>query len=168
MSDKGKLKIHVEFGELREDFEGSPDEVVRAFLTSLSKVYPTLKLAEKLVFQPDLSQLADDLTGLVEFAPEGLLVLAGEAPAEETIIVSLVGSYVGYRLGKIESDTDSANGLAKTTGKALKTISNQLAWMIDDGLVERVDRGRYRITSLGIKRFEQIAERSRTRGAMNE
>ena len=78
---------------------------------------------------------------------------------EEAIIISLVGSYVGYRLGKADRDNDSANGLAKTTGKALKTISNQLAWMIDDGLVERVDRGRYRITSLGITHFEQIAEK---------
>ena len=164
MSDKGKLKVHVEFGELRADFEGDPDEVVRAFLTSLSNIYPSLEMAKKLIFQPDLYQLAKSLIGLVNFAPEGLLVLVGEAPAEETIIVSLVGSYVGYKLGKVDSDTDSANGLAKTTGKALKTISNQLAWMIDEGLVERVGRGRYQITSLGIKRFERIAERLQTKG----
>lgn len=166
MSDKGKLKLHVEFGDVREDFEGDPDEVVRAFLTSVSNVYPSLELAKKLVFQPDLSRLAESLVGLVKFAPEGLMVLAGEAPAEETIIISLVGSYVGYRFSKIESDTDSANGLAKTTGKALKTISNQLAWMIDEGLVERVGRGSYRITSLGIKRFEQIAANLRAEGGI--
>lgn len=140
MSDRNKLKIHIEFGELKEDFEGDPDEVVRAFFTSLSHVYPSLELAKKLVFQPDLSQLADSLAGLVKFSPEGLLVLAREASAEETIIISLVGSYIGYRLGKIDNDTDSVNGLAKTTRKALKTISNQLAWMIDDGLVERIGR----------------------------
>jgi len=161
VSDRGKLKIRVEFGELREDFEGSPDEVVRAFLTSLSRIYPGLELAGKLVFQPDLVRLAESLVGLVEFAPEGLLVLAGEAPAEEAIIISLVGSYVGHRLGKFGDETNSADGLAKTTGKARKTVSNQLAWMVDDGLVERVEQGRYRITSLGIKRFEQIVERSR-------
>jgi len=161
VSDRGKLKIHVEFGELREDFEGNPDEVVRAFLTSLSKVYPSLELAKKLTFQPDLAKLAESLVGLVEFAPEGLLVQAGEAPADEAIIISLVGGYVGYRLGKTGDDTSTADGLAKTTGKALKTVSNQLAWIVDDGLVERVERGKYRITSLGIKRFEQIAERLR-------
>lgn len=169
MSDKDKLKIHIEFGDFREDIEGSPDEAVRSLLTSLSRVYPSLDLAKKLVFQPDLSQLAEKLVGLVKFAPEGLMVLAGEAPAEETILLSLVGSYVGYRLGKIVSDTDSANGLAKTTGKALKTISNQLAWMIDDSLVERVGRGSYRITSRGIQRFEQIAMKPRPEeGAVSE
>lgn len=164
MSDSGKLRIHVEFDGLREDYEGSPDEVIRAFLTSLSKVYPTLELARKLVFQPDLSKLAESLVGLVEFAPEGLLVLASETPADEAILISLVGSYVGYRLGKIKDDTGSADELAKTTGKALKTISNQLAWMVDDGLVERIGRGKYRITSLGIKRFDQIAEKLQPKG----
>ncbi len=155
----GKLKIHVEFEGLKEDYEGSPDEVVRALLISLGKVYPSLDLARKLVFQPDLSALAESLVGVVEFAPEGLLVLAGEAPADEVILVSLTGSYVGFRLGKLGDDTSSADELAKTTGKALKTISNQLAWIIDDGLVERVGRGKYRITSLGIKRFEQVVEK---------
>ena len=159
MSNSGKLKVHVEFGELIEDFEGNPDEVVRAFLISLSRIYPALELANKLVFQPDLSSLSNSLEGLIKFTPEGLLLLAGEIPAEEAIMIALVGDYVGYKLGKLDFDTDSANGLGKTTGKALKTISNQLAWMVDDGLVERVDRGRYRITSLGITRFEQIAER---------
>lgn len=163
MSDKGRLKVHVEFGELKEDFEGNPNEVVRAFLISITSVYPSLELAKKLVFQPNLSRLGDSLVGLVKFAPEGLLFLAGEVPSEEAIMISLVGSYVGYRLGKVDNDTDSANGLAKITGKALKTISNQLACVIDDGLVERVERGRYRITSLGIIRFEQIAEKLRIR-----
>ncbi|MFH0748499.1 MAG: hypothetical protein V1915_01050 [Candidatus Bathyarchaeota archaeon] len=159
MSNHDRLKVHVELGELKQDFEGTPDEIVKAFLTSLANIYPSLELAKKLVFQPDLSRLAENLVGLVKFAPEGLLVLTQETPSEEAIMISLVGSYVGYRLGKIDSDTDSANGLAKTTGKALKTISNQLAWMIDDNLVERVDRGRYKITSLGITKFEQIIEK---------
>lgn len=161
MSDNAKLKLHVEFNGLKEDYEGSPDEVVKALLASLSKVHPSLELARKLVFQPDLAMLVGNLVGLVEFAPEGLLALTSEAPADEAILVSLVGSYVGFRLGKIGDETSSADELAKTTGKALKTISNQLAWMVDDGLVERVGRGKYRVTSLGIKRFSQIAEKLR-------
>ena len=163
MSDRKKLRIHVEFEGLKEDYEGTPDEVIRALLVSLSQVYPSLELVKKLVFQPDLAVLADSLAGVVEFAPDGLLVLAGEVPADEAMLVSLVGSYVGFRLGKLDDDTSSADELAKTTGKALKTISNQLAWMIDDGLVERVGRGKYRATSLGVKKFNQIVEKLRTK-----
>ena len=156
MTEQGKLKIHIEFEGLKEDYEGTPDDVVRALMVTLSKIYPSLELAKKLTFQPDLVQLAEGLVGLVEFAPEGLLVQASEISADDAIIISLVGSYVGYRMSKIGEDTNTADGLAKTCGKALKTISNQLAWIVDDGLVERVERGKYRITSLGIKRFEKI------------
>ena len=166
MYDEGKslMKVHVEYGDLKEDFEGDPDDVVRAFLTSLSKVYPSLEVVKKLVFQPNLSKLTDDLAGLVKFAPEGLLVMTSDVPSEEAMIISLAGSYLGHRLGQLDSDATSANNLAKTTGKALKTISNQLAWMIDDGIIERVGRGQYRITSLGLIRCEQIVEKMRTRG----
>jgi hypothetical protein len=159
MSSKDRLKLHVEWGEFTEDLEGNPDDVVRALMLSLSQLYPSLKLTRQLIFQPDLTRLADSLIGLVEFAPEGILVLAGESPAEEAIVIALVGSYVGYQLGQIDDDRCSAMNLAKYTGKALKTISNQLAWMVDEGLVERVERGKYRIASLGIKRFERIASR---------
>jgi len=162
MNRDNKLKVSVEFGELTGNFEGTPDEVVRALLTSITNIYPSLELAKKLVFQPDLSKLANSLVGLVKFAPEGLLFLINDVPAEDAIIVSLVGSYLGYRLGKIDSDTYSAKDLAKITGKALKTISNQLACVIDDGLVERVERGQYRITSLGITMFEKIVQKIRS------
>ncbi len=164
MVEPNKLKIRAEFSGLTEDFEGSPDEVIRALILSLNKVYPNLELAQKLSFQPDLLKLAENLVGLVEYAPEGLIFQAGEASADEAIIISLVGSYMGFKLGKISEDTNTADGLAKTCGKALKTVSNQLAWIIDDGLVERVERGKYRITSLGIKRFEQIVKKLRQEG----
>ncbi|MEM3041462.1 MAG: hypothetical protein QXG97_05510, partial [Nitrososphaerota archaeon] len=62
-------------------------------------------------------------------------------------------------------DSLTALGLAKVTGKALKTVSNQVAWMVDDGLVERVGRGEYRITSLGIKRAQEIIAESRERAS---
>jgi len=57
----------------------------------------------------------------------------------------------------VAGDSLSAAGLAKATGKALKTVANQVAWMVDEGLIERVGRGEYRITSRGIKRAEEIA-----------
>jgi predicted transcriptional regulator len=110
-----------------------------------------------------LVRLAESLIGFVEFAPEGVLVLTRDVLSEEAIIISLVGSYVGYRLGRIEDEADSASGLAKSTGKALKTISNQLSWMVDDGLVERIERGKYRISSFGIKRFLRMTEKLRLR-----
>ena len=121
------------------------------------KVYPALEMARKLTFAPDLTRLSEALVGIVELTPEGVLLNRRELSAEQAILICLLGGYVGYRLGRWESDSMSASVLSKVSGKALKTISNQIALMVDEGLVERVGRSEYRITSLGIKRAEAIA-----------
>ena len=157
------LKVHVEFGDSKADFEGNPDDVTKAFLAFLSGTYPAFELAKRLTFTPDIAKLAENLVGIIEFSPEGLLVTFQDLPAEEAILLSLIGAYLGYKFGKIGSDALSAVGLSKTTGKALKTVSNQLAWMVDDGLVERIGRGEYRITSAGIKRSEKIIQEIKAR-----
>jgi hypothetical protein len=154
LTEKNSLKIHIEYGEIQEDIEGPLDEVVRALFITLSRVYPSLEVAQQLIYQPDLMRLAESLVGLIQYTPEGMLMLVKRISSEDAIIISLVGTYVGYKLGKTEDRTNSARDLAKITRKALKTISNQLARMVDDGIVERVGRGEYQITSLGIKRFE--------------
>jgi hypothetical protein len=158
MSSQPNLKIHVEFGAEKADFEGSPDAVTKEFLTFLNKVYPTFELAQKLTFNPDLAKLAEELVGVIKLTPDGAVLESTVSPADEAITLSLVGVYVGNRLGKAANDSLSANGLSKMTGKALKTISNQLAWMVDDGLIERVGRGEYKITSVGIMRSEKILQ----------
>jgi len=151
-----RLKLHLEVGDVKIDLEGEPDEVIRGLFIQLAKVFPALELARKLSFSPDLVELSESLIEVAEFAPEGLLLNAKELPADEAIVVTLLGMYVGYRLGKVQSESLQALGLAKATGKALKTVSNQLAWMVDEGLVERVGRGEYRITSLGIKHAQSV------------
>ena len=151
-----KLRMHLEVGDVKVDLEGEADDVVRGLLTQLAKVFPSLELARKLSFNPDLAELSDSLAEVVEFAPEGLLLDAKELPADEATVVTLLGMYVGYRLGKVQSESLPALGLAKATGKALKTVANQIAWMVDEGLVERVGRGEYCITSLGIKHAQSI------------
>ena len=162
VDNQPSLKVHVEFGDAKADFEGNPDDVAKAFLTFLNKIHPTFELAQRLTFNPDLAKLSEGLVGILKFTPEGAILVFTELPADEAIILSLVGVYVGSRLGRVTNDAMSANGLSKMTGKALKTISNQLAWMVDYGLVERVGRGEYRITSIGIMRSEKILQELKT------
>jgi len=157
VNESPKLKLHLEIGDTKVDLEGDPDTVIRGLLTQLAQVYPALELARKLTFFPDLAKLSEILTGIIEFAPEGILLNRRELSAEQVILICLLGGYIGHKLGRVESDSMSTSVLSKVSGKALKTISNQIALMVDEGLVERVGRSEYRITSLGIKRAEAIA-----------
>jgi hypothetical protein len=156
MSGTQKLKIHFEFGEIKADLEGDPDTVARELFTQLSKVYPALEMAKRLTFAPDLAELSEALVGIIEFVPEGIILENRELSAEQAILICLLAGYVGHKLGRVENDSTSASILSKDSGKALKTISNQIALMTDEGLVEKTGKGEYHITSLGIKRAEAI------------
>ncbi len=160
MVGESRLKVHLEGEGFREVFEGTADEVMKAMIAFLTRVYPTFDIAQRLTFAPDITQLSEKLTGIAQVAPEGLILLAGrELPAEEAVCITLLGAYVVNRLGKLGRESMSSSELSKTTGKALKTIVNQLALLVDDGMVERVGRGEYRITSMGIRHAEEILQR---------
>jgi hypothetical protein len=157
MSEPQKLKAHLEIGEMKVDLEGDPDTVTKELLTQLTQIYPALEIAKKLIFAPDIIKLSEVITGILEFAPEGIILNKRELSAEQAILVCLLGCYIGSRFGREKSDSMSALRLSKVSGKALKTISNQIALMVDEGLVEKIGKGEHRITSLGIKRAEAIA-----------
>jgi hypothetical protein len=156
------LKVTVELNAMTTTFTGDPDEVATAFLQFLATVYPAFTLARRLTFEPDVAHLAERLLGVIEYTPEGLLLTTEDYPAEDAILLVLTGTYVGRRLGRLPEASLTANDLSQATGKALKTMFNQLAWMVDDGLVHRVERGRYEIASRGLKRFEAIIDDART------
>jgi hypothetical protein len=152
-----RLKLHVETGETRIDIEGDPDTVSREFLRQLAEVYPALELAKRLTYAPDIAKLSESLVGILEFASEGILLNRRDLSAEQAILVCLLGGFVGYRIGRRDADYMSASTLSKASGKAVKTISNQLALMVDEGLVEKLGKGDHRITSHGIKKAEAVA-----------
>ncbi len=165
MGVEAKVKVHVEFQGAIIDFEGSAEEVFKAFTHFITQTYPSLSVVQKLVFTPDFLGIAESLKGCVELAPEGPLLIAGrELPAGEAMCLSLLGAYVGYKFDKLGKDTLSIDEITRTTGKAYKTVMNQLPWMIDEGLIERVGKGEYRITSKGIKRGQEIAGGLKTQG----
>ena len=157
MDEKQKLKLHFEIDDLKVDLEGDSETVSREFLTQLADVYPSFSLARRLSFNPDLVKLSEGLVGLVEFVPEGIILNRRDLSAEQAILICLLGAYIAYKLDRREADSMSASTLSKITGKALKTISNQITLMVDETLVEKVGKGEYRITTLGIKRADGIA-----------
>lgn len=150
------LRIHVEFGEEKLDLEGNADEVFKAFIDFLNKIYPHLEIARQLIFMPDIRKLAEGLAGVIEISAEGPILISGrELPTEETILIALLGLYIGDSLRKLQKSCLSPKELSKTTGKAYKTIMNQLPKMVDKGLVEKAKK-EYKISDFGIIRAQNI------------
>ncbi|MCJ7759651.1 hypothetical protein MUP59_00710 [Candidatus Bathyarchaeota archaeon] len=157
MGENSKLKLHFELDNLKVDLEGDPETVSREFLTQLADIYPSFNIARKLSFNPDLMKISEGLVGLVEFVPEGIILNRRDLSAEQAILICLLGVHISYEMGRWAADSMSAAALSKITGKALKTISNQVALMVEETLVEKIGKGEYRITTLGIKRADAIA-----------
>lgn len=144
---------------MKADFEGDAEQVFESILRFLSQVYPNIELIQKIVFTPDLVKMMNDIAGLVEITQDGPIISSDlDLPAKSAICLTLLGAYIGNKIGRLRKETLSTSELSKLTGKAKKTVSNEIPKLVEDGLVEKASEGEYRITPLGIRKTEEVAE----------
>jgi hypothetical protein len=157
MSGQNKLRVHLEFGEVKADFEGDVNQVFESIVRFLTEVCPGLEVLRSIVYAPDLAKLATKLVGHVEITAEGpILVSRSELSAREAACIVLLGAHVGNKLGKLTKESLSSSDLARITGKARKTISNEVPGLVADGLVDRTEEGEFKLTILGIRKTEDM------------
>lgn len=146
---------HIEIrGKGYLDFEGTADEVIDSILRFLSEIYPAYKVVSDLTINLDLEELMQVLKGLVGISDEGMVILKTDLPADISIMLCLVGAYVSKRIGRMDRDTLTTTHIAKLVGKAAKTIRNEIPSLMKKGWVDRVNRGEYRATTIGIISFK--------------
>ncbi len=157
MGEKGSLRVHIEYGEAKADFEGDINQVFEATVRFLSQICPNLEVVQKIVYTPNLVELGSKLAGLIEITAEGPILVSGlDLPTRDAVCLALLGAYVGDKLGRISGDTLSSDELSRITGKARKTISNEIPRLASDGLIVKTPEGRYGITTLGIRKTEDV------------
>lgn len=146
------IELNVKIGSLEASFKGDVDVVLKSFFEWLSKVYPSYEAISKIIFEPNLDVLMRECSELLQITDGGIIIKKSDLAAEEAITLSLVGAYLGFRLGKLEKETMTPSELAKTTGKALKTIYNTLASMAKQGKISKLN-GEYGLTKDQIAKF---------------
>ncbi len=157
MNRQNQLKVHIEFGEAKVDFEGDVNQVFEAIVRFLINVYPSLEVLNKLLYSPNLTDLAEKIAGTVEITDEGpILVSEAELSTRDAACIAMLGSYIGNKIGKLSKETLSPAELAKITGKARKTISNEVPRLIADGFVEKTQEGEYKLTLFGVRKTENM------------
>lgn len=155
MSSEQKVRVHIEYGDLKADFEGSADEVFKEVIKLLSHGIPAIETVSRLTYNVDFFKLMNDLAGIVTIIPDGPTLPPDlELSAHEAIGLCLLGAHIGAKLGKLNKDFMSIEELAIFTRKAEKTIRNAIPTMVKLGFIERTEEGEYRITTLGTKEFE--------------
>ena len=163
MSEQRSLTVELQLGELRHTAKGSPDQVLQEVVSFVSRVIPAYDAASKLLYIPEYRAMVDSLSKVLRITPDGqVLLLREDLPAEKAITAVLLGAHVSNKFQKRPSDELYAEEIARSVGKALKTVRNTIAELQKQGLIERAARGTYRIATAGIMKMEQELQGSQS------
>ncbi len=155
-NEESNLEVVIKYKDTETRFTGNPDSVIQALLKYLSQVLPGYELISGLTLTVDIEDLLKKIKDIIAFTPEGIVVtvsrdkLGGE---RDIILVHLVKSYVGCKTGRMEKDSLTMGEILTLTGGKSGTVGARLSELTSLGWVERVGRGEYRITTLGVKAF---------------
>ena len=151
-----KLKVTIKYGALESTCEGSADEVLKFVFSFIKDVYPNYELVRGLTLTVDLERLLRELKGVISFLPKGrpvILKATNELTDSDLILTYLVAAYAGNQMGVAEDDNLSMADLLDKTGKPAGTVAGRLSELVSELHVERVGRGKYRVTAYGVKEF---------------
>lgn len=156
MNEQKSLTVELQLGELKHTARGSPDQVLQEVVSFLSRVIPAYDAASKLLYIPEYTAIIDSLSKVLRITPDGqVFLLQEDLPAEKAITAVLLGAHVSNKFQKRPSDELYAEEIARSVGKALKTVRNTMAELQKQGVIERAARGTYRIATAGIMKMEQ-------------
>ena len=105
----------------------------------------------------DLQKLVKDCENIVAFAEEGahLLVSRGRLTDIEILVLQLLASYIGFKLGVMESDAVSREELQAKLGKSSKIASTRLGELVKREIATKTNEGEYKITTFGIVQVQK-------------
>jgi hypothetical protein len=148
------IEIYVKYGGFEEDLRGPVDQVLRALLSSLSKIYPSLEVLSKVQLTVDLQEIIEEMEDIIAIAPSGPVILCEKKlTVKELVGLNLIGAFVGHKLNLFDKTALTLDELVALTGKTKGSVSRRITSMVNDRWVEKPDRGEYEITLLGIKHF---------------
>ncbi len=150
-----QVKVLIEVNGLRYEGSGPVQEIIPQILQFLSQAVPAYDLAKRLVYVPDAASLADKVSEFAKMTSTGQLLLTrNDIPAEKAISILLFMAHLAGKLGKRDADSLSIEEIATGVGKAPKTIRNVIVEIQKTGVIDRTERGRYRVTSKGLMELE--------------
>jgi hypothetical protein len=152
-----KVTVHIKYKDVEKTFSAITEETWLLLNKFFNEFLPSFEIANKLRLNVDLQQLAKDCEGLIAFSPEGpnLLVPKSKLTDNETLSLWLLASYLGHKLGMVESDTVSKEELQTKLGKSGKITSTRLGELVKSDVVTKTADDKFRITTFGVAQMQK-------------
>ena len=141
---------------MEQTYTGDADQVWMSINKFFIKTIPALHTLEKVLLTVDLENLIEECKNIIAIAPEGPVILVSRQKLtdSETLHLHLLATYIGNKLGSTK-DFLSKEELQAGLGKNSKITSTRLGELIREGHTLKNEEGKYKITTLGIKRFQE-------------
>jgi hypothetical protein len=157
VSEQGQVEVVIRYRSVEKTIRGRPEEVFRGVFQFLSETIPALDVVSRVTLTVDFADFLREVAGVFAITPEGVVVLTPlEALTDrELVMLHLIRAKVSFETGKSEKETLLASDLISFTGKGSGTVAGRLSELSAEGLVERIGKGEYRVTTYGLHRFRQ-------------
>ena len=158
MTEKpAKVEVHIKYKDLEKTFSAPLEETWLLLNKFFSEFLPSFEIANKLQLNVDLQNLAKDCEALIAFSQEGanLLVSKSKLTDNETLSLWLLATYLGHKLGMINSDTVSKEELQAKLGKSGKITSTRLGELVKNDVVTKTADEKFRITTFGVVQMQK-------------
>jgi len=157
LSEPKEVEATIRYRDVEKTIKGSPDEVFRAVFQFLSETIPAFDIVSRITLTVNFADFLKEAAGVFAVTPEGVVVLTPpEALTDrELVMLYLVRAKVAFETGRSDKETLLASDLISFTGKGSGTVAGRLSELSAEGLVERIGKGEYRVTTFGLHRFRR-------------
>jgi hypothetical protein len=156
-NQQDKVTVHIKYKDVEQTFAGNVNEVWTGVNRFFNEMIPALDIVGKVLITVDLEKLIKDCDGIIAVSPEGPTILVNKKVLtdSETLTLHLLAAYIGYKLGLFHNDALAKEELQASLGKSSKITSTRLGELCREGLAIKMEEGRYRVTTFGIRRLQK-------------
>jgi len=161
LGESERITVVVKYAGVEQTFTGSVNDVWVSVNKFFGELIPAFDIARKVMLTVDSAKLIEDFKDVVAIAPEGPEVLIGKERLtdSETLQLYLLAAYIGYRLGKLTTETMTKEELSAKLGKNMKITTTRLGELTKQGNVTKTEEANYKITTIGILKVREVLQK---------
>jgi hypothetical protein len=155
LTEDQRIEVTIKFRDIDKRIVGDVDTVLRELYAFFSSIVPVVTLASRITLTVDTEEFLESCQGVFAVTPEDIATVGkiDTLSDKELVLLHLARARFAYLTKKFETDTVRIGDLIDRTRSGAGTIAGRLSELCSEGLAERMGKGEYRATTLGLDHF---------------